>query len=149
MFQPTQTHPIISEKLLSVTYKSNQTKKSHLSPQWRRLYNNVIDTINSVKLFSKFYYQHSKLIVKSNICLKTLLQQDISEPVFYGDIVYKVKRIVGKPKIIDQFKNILKRYKRVGYNVDIMRQSACLVVNPITVESYGFLLNCTTMGQSK
>ena len=26
--------------------------------------------------------------------------------------------------------------------MDIMRQSACLVVNPITVYSYGFLFNC-------
>ena len=31
--------------------------------------------------------------------------------------------------------------------MDIMRQSACLVVNPITVDSYGFLLNCMTVGQ--
>ena len=35
-----------------------------------------------------------------------------------------------------------------GYNLDIMRQSACLVLNPITVYSYGFLFNCTTVGQA-
>ena len=40
------------------------------------------------KDFSKFYYWHSELIVKYNICLKTLLQQNISEPVFYGELVY-------------------------------------------------------------
>ena len=28
------------------------------------------------------------------------------------------------------------------------RQSDCLVLNPITVYSYGFLLNCTTVGQA-
>ena len=28
------------------------------------------------------------------------------------------------------------------------RQSACLVLNPITVYSYGFLFNCTTVGQA-
>ena len=32
--------------------------------------------------------------------------------------------------------------------MDIMRQSACLVVNLITVDSYGFLLNCTAVGQA-
>ena len=58
--------------------------------------------------------------------LKTLLQQCISEPIFYGDLVYKFKRIVGKPNFSDQFKKIVKRYVRVGYNLDIMRQSACL-----------------------
>ena len=36
------------------------------------------------KAFSKFYYRHSELIVKYNIGLKTLLQQGISEPIFYG-----------------------------------------------------------------
>ena len=64
---------------------------------------------------------------------KTLLQQGISEPIFYGDLVYKFKRIFGKPNFSDQFKKIVKRWIRVGYNLDIMRQSACLVFNPITV----------------
>ena len=49
------------------------------------------------KAFSKFHHRHSELIVKYNIGLKTLLQQGISEPIFYGDLVYKFKRIVGKP----------------------------------------------------
>ena len=100
------------------------------------------------KTFSKFYHRHSELIVKYNIGLKTLLQQGISKPIFYGDLVYKFKRIVGKPNFSDQFKKIVKRYIRVGYNLDIMRQSACLVLNPITVYSYGFLFDCTTVGQA-
>ena len=37
------------------------------------------------KPFSKFYHRHSELIGKYNIGLKTLLQQGISEPIFYGD----------------------------------------------------------------
>ena len=98
--------------------------------------------------FSKFYHRHSELIVKYNIGLKTLLQQCISEPIFYGDLVYKFKRIVEKPNFSDQFKKIVKRYIRVGYNLDIIRQSACLVLNPITVYGYGFLFNCTTVGQA-
>ena len=98
------------------------------------------------KAFSKFYHRHSELNIKYNVGLKTLLQQDISEPIFYGDLVYKFKRIVGKPNLSDQFKKIVKRHIRVGYNLDIMRQSACLVLNPITVYSYGFLFNCTTVG---
>ena len=77
----------------------------------------------------------SELIVKFNIGLKTLLHQGISEPIFYGDLVYKIKRIVGKQNFSDQFKKIITRYKKVGYKLDIMQQSACLVVNPITVYS--------------
>ena len=37
------------------------------------------------------YHRHSELIVKYNIGLKTLLQPDISEPVFYGVLVYEFK----------------------------------------------------------
>ena len=55
----------------------------------------------SQKAFSKFYHRHSELIVKYNIGLTTLLQQGISEPIFYGDLVYKFKRIVGKPNFND------------------------------------------------
>ena len=69
------------------------------------------------KAFCNFYYRHSELIVKYNIFLKTLLQQGVSEPVFYGDLVYKFKIIIGKPNFSDQFKNIIKRYKRVRYNI--------------------------------
>ena len=45
-------------------------------------------------------------------------------------------------------KDLVKRFIRVGYNLDIMRQSACLVLNPITVYSYGYLFNCTMVGQA-
>ena len=66
------------------------------------------------KAFSKFYHRHSELIVKYNIGLKTLLQQGISEPIFHVDLVYKFKRIVGKPNFSEQFKKIVKRYIKVG-----------------------------------
>ena len=41
------------------------------------------------KAFSKFYHRHSELIIKYKIGLKTLLQQVMSEPIFYGDLVNK------------------------------------------------------------
>ena len=56
------------------------------------------------------YHRHSELIVKYSIGLKTLLQQDISEPIFYCDLVYIFKRI----DFSDQFKKIIKRYIKVG-----------------------------------
>ena len=100
------------------------------------------------KAFSKLYHRHSELIVKYNIGSKTILQQGISELIFYGDLVYKFKRIVGKPNFSDQLKKIVKRFIKVDYNLNVMRQSACLVLNPTMVYSYGFLFNCTTVGQA-
>ena len=60
------------------------------------------------------------------------LQQGISEPVFYGNLVFKLKELLENLILVINLKKIIKRHKRVGYNIDIMRQSACLVVNPIT-----------------
>ena len=48
------------------------------------------------KAFSKFYRRHSALLEKYSVSLKTLLQQGISEPEFYGDLVYRFRKIVGK-----------------------------------------------------
>ena len=36
----------------------------------------------------------------------------------------------------DQFRKIIMRYKRIGYYLNVKRQSACLVINPITVDGY-------------
>ena len=76
---------------------------------------------------------------------KTFLQQGISEPEFYGDLVYRVRKLLGKSNFSEQFRILINRYKRIGYSLDIMRQTACLVyINPIIVDGYASLFNCTT-----
>ena len=47
------------------------------------------------KTFSKFYRRYYDLISKFQVGLISLLRQGLSEPDFYGDLVYKLKRIVG------------------------------------------------------
>ena len=42
------------------------------------------------------------------------MQQGISNPEFYGDLVYKFKKIVGYPNFSDLFKRIVNRFKRTG-----------------------------------
>ena len=83
------------------------------------------------KTFSKFYRRHYELVSKFSVGLKTLLHQGLSEPEFYGDLVYKFKIIVGRADFSDQF-----------------RQSACLVFNPITVTNFASLFNCTLVGRA-
>ena len=96
------------------------------------------------KVFSKFNCRHSALVEKYNVSLKTLLQQGISEPEFNGDLVYRFRKNVGKSNFLEQFRRLINRYKRIGYSLDFMRQTACLVVNPIIVDGYASLFNCTT-----
>ena len=71
---------------------------------------------------------HFELIEKYHVSLKKLLKQGISNPEFYGDLVYKFKKIIGSPNFSDLFIRIVNRFKRAGYTLDIMRQTACLVL---------------------
>ena len=86
--------------------------------------------MSSFILFTIYTILSSFILFKFNVGLKTLLHQGLSEPEFYGDLVYKFKKNVGRVDFSDQFRKIIVRYKRIGYKIIIMRQSACLVFNP-------------------
>ena len=47
------------------------------------------------KTFSKVYGWYYDLISKFQVGLKSLLREGLSEPEFYGDLVYKLKKSVG------------------------------------------------------
>ena len=100
------------------------------------------------KTFSKFYRRYYDLISKFQVGLKSLLRQGLSEPDFYGDLVYKLKKIVGSNNFSAQFIKIISHYKKIGYNIYVLQQTACLVVNPITVGNFAFLFNCTPVGRT-
>ena len=91
------------------------------------------------KAFSKFYRQHFDIVSKFNVGLKTPLLQGLSEPEFYGDLVYKFRKVIGKNDFPYHFKKIIVRYKNIGYNIDVLQQTACLDVNPIKVNSFAYL----------
>ena len=95
------------------------------------------------KTFSKFNRRHYELISKYNVGLKMLLSEGLSEPEFYGDLVYKFKKLIGNNDFSFQFRKIITRY-----NLNVMRQSACLVFNPITVDNYAAFFNCTPVGRA-
>ena len=82
------------------------------------------------KTFSKFYIRYYDLISKFQVGLKSLLRQGLSEPDFYGDLVYNLKKIVGFNNFSAQFIKIISHYKKIGYSINVLQQTACLVVNP-------------------
>ena len=88
------------------------------------------------------------IVSKYNVGLKKLLLQGPSEPEFYGNLVYKFRKINGENDFPYHFKKIIVRYKKIGYNIDVLRQTACLVVNPIKVNSFAYLFNCTSVGRA-
>ena len=76
------------------------------------------------------------------------MQQDICNSEFYGDLVYKFKKIIRNPNFSNLFKRIVNRFKRAWYTSDIMRQTACLVFYSIMVEGYAALFSCTAVVQA-
>ena len=50
---------------------------------------------------------------KYNVGLKRLLLEGLSEPEFYGDLVYKFRKIIGKNDFPYHFKKIIVRYKKI------------------------------------
>ena len=88
------------------------------------------------------------MISKFQVRLKSLLRQGFSEPDFYGELVYKLKKIVGSNNFAAQFIKTISHFKNIGYNINVLQQTICLVVNPITVGNFAFLFNCTPVGQT-
>ena len=54
----------------------------------------------------------------------------------------------GKNDFPYHFKKTTVRYKKFAYSIDVLGQTACLVVNPIKVNSFAYLFNCTTVGRA-
>ena len=76
------------------------------------------------------------------------MRQGLSEPEFYGDLVYKLKKIVGSNNFSAQFIKIISNYEKNDYNINVLPQTAYLVVNLIRVGKFAFLFNCTPMGRT-
>ena len=64
------------------------------------------------------------------------MRQGLSEPDSYGDLVYKLKKIVGSNNFSAQFIKIISHYKKISYNVNVLQQILCLV------GIFAFVFNC-------
>ena len=76
------------------------------------------------KTLSKFYRRYYDLISKFQIGLKSLLRQGLSEHKFYGDLVYKLKKIVGSNNFSAQFIKITSHFQKIGYNINVLQQTS-------------------------
>ena len=65
------------------------------------------------------------MVSNVNVGLKSLLHQGLSEPEFYGNLVYKFEKIMGRSDFSEKFRKIIIHNKRIGYDLNGMRKSAC------------------------
>ena len=77
------------------------------------------NTVGPAKPIKLFFQIMIWCIFKFNVVLKSFLRQGLSEPEFYGDLVYKLKKIVGSNNFPAQFIEIISHYKKIGYNIEV------------------------------
>lgn len=113
---------LITEKLLKQGYRYHKLRKT----------------------FTKFYFRNLNLISKYKWNLKALLTQGISHPEFYGDVIYKLRNIIGHSHFHTLFPKRMKHFLKRGYDPTILQHTACMVVDPFTVGNHAFLFRRTT-----
>ena len=72
-----------------------------------------------------------------------LINVEFQKPLFTQSLSYLLEN-----DFPCHFKKIIVSYKKIGYNINVMRQTACSAVNPIKVNSFAYLFNCTTVGRT-
>ena len=80
------------------------------------------------------------MVTTFKVGLKSLLQRSLSEPEFYGDLVYKLRKIIGRAIFLISSEK-LSCVTNDGYNINIMRQSAVVlhIMKLIVNEATGML----------
>ena len=78
-----------------------------------------------------------------DISFQEYLSIGISHPVFYGDLVYKPRRVKDTPDFILSGSKIVKRLRRRQYDPVIIERTIGLVLGPSTALYEPFLKNCT------
>ena len=100
------------------------------------------------KAFSKFYRRHFDLVSKYNVGLNHFFCKVFLNLNFMPTWCINLEKIVGKYDFPYHFEKIIVLYKKIDYDIHVLRQTACLVVNPIKVNSFAYLFGCTTVGRA-
>ena len=96
------------------------------------------------KTFGKFFRSYSELLSKfGETSFQDYVSQGIAHPVFYGDLVYKLRRVKGEANFISSGSKIVKRLRRRQYDPAIIERTIGLVLGPFTALYRSFLKRCT------
>ena len=93
------------------------------------------------KCFCRFFYRNSDLVHKYNTTFNTLIKDGISHPVFCGDVVYKIRRVLNSTYFLVTFCKIIRKHIKLGYKPSILRRTASLVVSTLCIDNYNHLFS--------
>ena len=77
------------------------------------------------------------------ISFQEYVSKGITHPVFYGDLVYKLRRVKSESNFISSGSKIVKRIRRRQYDPEIIKRTIYLVLGPFTALYRSFLKRCT------
>ena len=87
---------------------------------------------------------YSELLFKFGaIWFQEYVSKGITHPVFYGDLVNKLKRVIGSAIFISLGSKIVKRFRRRQYDPGIIKRTIGLVFCPFTPLYRSFFKRCT------
>ena len=96
------------------------------------------------KTFGMFFRSYSELLSKFvDISFQEYLSKGISHPVFYGNLVYKLRRVKETPNFISSGSQIVKRLRRRQDDPVIIVRTIGLELGPFTALYRPFLKHCT------
>ena len=94
--------------------------------------------------FRKFFRSYSQLLSKFGaVSFQEYVSKGITHSVFYGDLVYKLRRFKGKANFISSGSKIVKRLWHRQYDPEIRARTIGLVLGPFTSLYRSFLQRCT------
>ena len=96
------------------------------------------------KTLGKFFRSYYELLSKFGaISFQEYVSKGITQPVVYGNLVYKVTRVKGEKNFISSGSKIVKRLRRRQYDPVIIERTIGLVFGPFTALKRSFLKRCT------
>ena len=96
------------------------------------------------KLLGKFFRSYSELLSKFGaISSQKYVSKGITHPFFYGDLVYKLRRVKSETNFILSGSKIVKRLPHRQYDPAIIERTISLLPGPFTVLYRSFLKHCT------
>ena len=112
----------ISSKLLTQSYRYHKLRKT----------------------FDKFFSSYSDLLSKfGEISFQEYVTEGISHPVFYGDLVYKLRRVKCEANFVSSGPKLVKRLRCRKYDPVIIERTIGLVLGLSTALSGSFLKHCS------
>ena len=101
------------------------------------------------KTFEKLFKSYSDLLSKFGvISFQVYVSKGIANPVFYGDLVYELRRVKGDANFISSGLEILKRLRSRQYDLAIIEMNISLVLGPFTALYRSFLKRCTLINKA-